>query len=300
MSSNIIYPFTTEQINVLRTIITITNSLSFIGCILVLVPQFIRRTASRFPSSLLNYFTISALIVAFSLLMSAIALAIDAKAPDDYQGYCVFQAILLQYFLLAAVFWWFIITLNFYLIVCKEKDTTLYIRIYHIVAWGCPFILTLLPLATNLMGPISPFWCWIKDHDASGVHKPGPVFGYFYIEVGLLITFGITLWSIVFRKLYQVKSVLPENSRKPPNIIVYVRNMLFIFSLFFIFFFLFMHRVFQNLFGYYLYWSWCLYVIAVGSLGIFTFLILGLRKKNFDLLRDCVLCRLKSGYEILN
>jgi len=299
MSNNIVYPFTTEQIFVLRTIITITNSLSFIGCILVLVPQIIRRAASRFPSSLFNYFTISALIVASALLMSAIAFGIDAKTPDDYQAYCVFQATLLQYFLLAAVFWWFIITLNFYLIICKEKDTTIYIRVYHLVAWGCPFILTLIPLVTNLMGPISPFWCWIKDHNDSGEHRPIPVFAYFYIEVGLLITFGIILWSIVFRKLYQVKSALPENSRKAP-IIVYMRNMLFIFSLFFIFFFLFLHRVFQNLFGNFLYWSWCLYVIAVGSLGIFTFLILGLRKKNFDLLRDCVLCRLKNGYEILN
>jgi len=186
------------------------------------------------------------------------------------------------------------------LIIYKEKDTNQYQIYYHTFCWGTSLVFTLTPWISNKMGPISPLWCWILDKTSTLELDPIPVFAYFYIEMGLALLVGSVLWLAVLIKIFKLSQVLPINSRKVDSV-SYSRHLLLLFWFFVIFIFLFIHRINVDVTRGNDFWAWCLYVVAVGIQGLFPFILLGIRKKNFILYRNFFCCNSKNNdYEQLD
>nr|XP_014343476.1 PREDICTED: G-protein coupled receptor 1-like [Latimeria chalumnae] len=108
---------------------------------------------------------------------------------------CNFQAWWLTYFDWCSLAWVCCITLNLYLNLVKETRTDRFELMYHIVAWGVPFILSCLPLFGDYYGPAGA-WCWITDSHVAWR------FGIWYIPLFILI-FLMTM--CYFRIIYVAK-----------------------------------------------------------------------------------------------
>jgi len=292
---------TLDQIHTLRILLTVVNSFSFFGGLFVVLTQLLRKQAPKYPSSMFFYMAYCELFLSGVFYIDIIGEMITPNILITNNTLCMAQAVLLQIGEISATCWWFIITVNFYLMVVKEMDT-LHLKLwYHIICWSTTIILTTIPLVTDKMGIISPLWCWIKDYkgaDMTSHNEMWPIFVYFYGEMGVMLVVGCILWILIFLKIHRVGRALPENARKIKPA-TNLRYMLFITSFLVIFMFLFLHRVFQDIFGMFVYWAWCLYVVVVGSPGIFTFFIFGFRVKNFLLWRKFFCCRMHD-YEPIN
>jgi len=291
---------TIDQIQTLRTLLTIVNSISFLGGLFVVLSLLLRRQLPKFPRSMFFYMVYCELLLSCTFFINIIGEAVNPNIIITNNTLCITQAVLLQISEVSATSWWFIITVNFYLMIVKEMDTNHLRNWYHAICWTATILLTIIPLLSNKMGVISPLWCWIKDYQDDNITKKvaWPIFVYFYGEVGILLAIGCILWILIFRKMRMASQALPENVRKF-KATTRIRYMLFITSFLLIFMFLFLHRVFEDIFEVFVYWPWCLYVIVVGCPGVFTFFIFGCRTKNFQLWRKFLCCNMNE-YEPIN
>ncbi|XP_064413397.1 si:dkey-100n23.5 isoform X3 [Latimeria chalumnae] len=182
------------------TIITVKRSsatFSLIGCIFMLFVIWLLRKYN----SLAQKMILSLSLAAF---FDSIAYVMGEVLADGVL--CNFQAWWLTYFDWCSLAWVCCITLNLYLNLVKETRTDRFELMYHIVAWGVPFILSCLPLFGDYYGPAGA-WCWITDSHVAWR------FGIWYIPLFILI-FLMTM--CYFRIIYVAKErVLLAEEIKP-------------------------------------------------------------------------------------
>lgn len=83
----------------------------------------------------------------------------DVSNLNAKSSLCSFQAFVLIYGFLSATFWWCIVAANLFLELylskfLKNRSVFLIFRkiVYHVVAWGVSFILSIIPVAASKMG----------------------------------------------------------------------------------------------------------------------------------------------------
>ena len=118
---------------------------------------------------------------------------------DEATPACYFQWFMSNYFLLAAILWIFLITMELYFTVILGKSIKNF-KLYHIFCWGFPLIATLLPLSTERVGVfVGNEWCYLIPGENSTAWTYGFwIFASFYIWVWL----SILVMLIIYARLY--------------------------------------------------------------------------------------------------
>jgi len=96
-------------------------------------------------------------------LMDDAQVMIEVFDLAQYDWVCTLQAIMFQYFGFAKITWGFMVSIWMIWILVLRKTSTLLILeiISHIIGWGLPIIVTIVPIFTDSYGDLGRF-CWIK------------------------------------------------------------------------------------------------------------------------------------------
>jgi hypothetical protein len=124
------------------------------GCVFVLVSVVLLRRYVAFPQRLILYLGVAA-------LFDSVALVVQGPKRID-TAWCDAQAWGVTYFHWSVLLWVIAITFNLFMLVTRNKRTEKWEWLYHVICWGVPFVVSLLPFTGNHYGP-SGLWCWIKD-----------------------------------------------------------------------------------------------------------------------------------------
>eukprot|EP00698_Gefionella_okellyi_P022818 TRINITY_DN7621_c0_g1_i1.p1 TRINITY_DN7621_c0_g1~~TRINITY_DN7621_c0_g1_i1.p1 ORF type:complete len:447 (-),score=46.38 TRINITY_DN7621_c0_g1_i1:112-1452(-) len=143
---------------VLATTQRVTSSLSFIGCLYVVVTfcafEDIRKRINFRLATMLAVSDIGQQICTFL-----------GTPGDESPNLCLFQAIFLSYTTLCTIIWPLFIAITLFLIVVKhDAHVERLEKWFHLFAWGVPVILTLLPFSTWPWGPAG-ILCWITQNN---------------------------------------------------------------------------------------------------------------------------------------
>ena len=150
---------------IIKTVALISSTLSFIGSLFIVVSWMLFARLRTFPFRLVLYLSIAD--IGNSL---ATILAIAEKGMDEPNGcvktsvLCSISGFLMQFFEVASFFWILNISINLYLILVKKVGNAIFgfEKTYHLLAWGVPLILAVIPVFLDAYGDAGS-WCWIKE-----------------------------------------------------------------------------------------------------------------------------------------
>jgi len=128
----------------------------------------------------------------------------DAGGADTHvgsgEGLCLVQSLLIAYFQLASFLWSVSIAFTLHMAFLKEKHSFspqhigAHEKYYHLVCWGAPFFLSLLPFTTDSYGDTGG-WCWIKT-------ELGKDSIWRFIQFYIWLWIGIVYTAMIFRLIY--------------------------------------------------------------------------------------------------
>jgi hypothetical protein len=145
-------------------------------------------------------------------LIASVGIALGKTQDGSFA--CWFQGIVTNYNYLSAIMWSTVIMYQVYLIVCKRgviKDLTG----AHILCWGLPLVVTLLPLSTNTYAndDANSGWCFIGNRSNSP--SWGLLFWFivaYYLWVWIAIMLNIIFMCGIVYKLYRMQEI-PQRVR---------------------------------------------------------------------------------------
>lgn len=201
--------FTDEQARVLEHINVIVSVFSFVGSTFILWAFWKLRDVRSFVFQLVRW-------VAFSDVGYSIGNFLgDAGGNSEThigasQGLCTFQAVLISYFGLASMLWSAAIAFTLHKAFLQGdegfrspsvNEKWIY---YHLVCFGWPVVVTLLPFTTDGYGDTGG-WCWIKtDNSIDRAWR--------YIQLYLPLWFIIVYNMYVYVSVYQKMSALSNSA----------------------------------------------------------------------------------------
>ena len=138
-----------KKVNVIVALISV--SLSFFVVLSFLIFRKMRRSVFM-------------MFIFFISLCDLIANASVFFPGTDESIWCFFQGIFMQYFYSVSFIWTMILTYNMYSLGTKGK-LGVDIKTFHLIAWGVPLVLALLPLTTETYRSAKDDddWCWINS-----------------------------------------------------------------------------------------------------------------------------------------
>ncbi len=100
--------------------------------------------------------------IAFCDFFSAMAMVIGNTSTGSTA--CYYQGIVNNYFTLASIFWTMVIGYEVHLVVWYHRVQT-DLRLFSIIIWTLPLILSLIPLSTSTYGNDdgTPGWCFLNE-----------------------------------------------------------------------------------------------------------------------------------------
>lgn len=127
-------------------------------------------------------------------------------------AFCMTQALFIGYFQLTSLFWAISIAFTLHMAFLRENPDFAPSSIhehdkkYHLVCWGIPLILTILPLFTGSYGDTGG-WCWIMSRNAmDNVWR----FLQFYLWLFLGIGYNCFVFLSIFQKIKQMQAMSGE------------------------------------------------------------------------------------------
>eukprot|EP00003_Mantamonas_plastica_P012395 TRINITY_DN222_c0_g1_i2.p2 TRINITY_DN222_c0_g1~~TRINITY_DN222_c0_g1_i2.p2 ORF type:complete len:214 (-),score=55.94 TRINITY_DN222_c0_g1_i2:234-875(-) len=180
------------------------------------------------------------------------------------------QAVLIQWTGTTSICLWFCIVLNLYQMIVREQFIQADIfaateKRYIAFSTLMPLMLTIAPWAEGKFGSLG-FWCWIE-----GVDNGAWEFAFLYCIMGVLLIFGVFFWILVMVKMKKVTDV---------DAITFGRHVYFVFIFFSVFFYMFAHRVWQQVDPKHPIFALDLgHAIALSSIGLDGFLVFGTTKE---------------------
>jgi len=156
---------------------------------------------------------------------------------------CTFQGAMLQFGYLAATFWWGLIALNIFMEVCFMNLLKLdsawgkWARIifYHVVGWGVPFVLMVIPASADRI-KFAPggTYCFVSAEDNQAYQLT-----FWFLPVGITLLLGFTFFTVAIIRITVMMFVL----RKLDQMWRYIRLLVFIFLYLFLFCFIFSYHI---------------------------------------------------------
>lgn len=95
----------------------------------------------------------------------------------EQQSTCIFQAFWMTMLDWSVLAWVCCMTFNLYINVVHQRATDGFERYYHLVAWGVPFALAIIPLAAQQYGPAGAWW-YVRVEKAGLFHLLGPPYKF--------------------------------------------------------------------------------------------------------------------------
>lgn len=174
----------------LLTVNMVLGVLSAVALVAVLLLTHVLRLREKGTYQLIFWLCVADLLSCFKRMMW------DQR--ENAVG-CFFQAILGQYPYIASFLWTCCICHTYYVAVIEGQMDwdKRYLCKYHLICWGVPLVLGVLPLTTGSYGPTEVGWCWIVNDDSNHIGTAWR-FVCFYIPLWLCLTFN----CVMLTKLY--------------------------------------------------------------------------------------------------
>jgi hypothetical protein len=145
------------------------------------------------------------LYLAIASILQPLTYFFDSYDLAGDQGWCRFMGIMTQYIDWVAVLWISCITFTVCIGAVLYKPTDKLEIPYHVICWGIPVILALIPLIELTYG-LAGLWCWIRS---SINDEPLPLgiafqFTLYYIPIAiiaiLIVSMSMTVVIIIHRR----------------------------------------------------------------------------------------------------
>lgn len=150
----------------LQLFMRLASSLSCIFCFIVILLYLLYENISKKSYNKLIFY------IALSDFFSAIGGLFGKSKNGTFN--CIIQSILTNYFPLTSIFWTVVIAYLLFDIlnkpnITRKKDTMIVEKWVHIICWGLPFLLTILPLTTTDYGTFDgeDGWCFLRPRHGS-------------------------------------------------------------------------------------------------------------------------------------
>ncbi|KAL6072156.1 hypothetical protein QOT17_005802 [Balamuthia mandrillaris] len=266
---------TDEEYDAVQILQSLFGWLSYLGSLFIIASYFLHPKLRTFPSNMVAMTCLSAHISAFAFILPTFAgykevwcggdeEAYTSTTTDEHNGrtqdyspdyeelsmsspLCTFQGVVLQYGFETGTFWWCLIAVNMavQLIWGAKKTQNKRLQnilqiVYHILAWGIPALLVLIPLAADkFYFEASGTFCFVSsEHDLAWQ------LSVWFIPVALLLFVGTICFSISMFMLLRLTFIAGNNSKQRFNTcIVYLRLILFVSVFLLIYAFIFAHRI---------------------------------------------------------
>jgi len=191
-------PFNPAEARTLFIVTLVGASLSFVGCVFVVLSYACKVTNRTFPFKLVMWLCVAN---AFSSVAYFVSLLVHGDAGIDKDGCdqtfgCLIGAIMTQFFDVASFLWMGVIAFNMYKVMVSGvgREAEGYERSYHCFAWGFSFVLVLGCLFTGSFGDAGN-WCWIKqNHQAAR-------FGFYYFPLLSVFVYNCACFYLVQRSV---------------------------------------------------------------------------------------------------
>eukprot|EP00762_Andalucia_godoyi_P004933 ANDGO_01403.mRNA.1 G-protein coupled receptor 1 len=148
--------FSPYEVFVLRCVVTVSASLSFLGSIFVLLSFSLLHRTRSFQRVLDEMQMLRSQAVAD--LISAVSFLLNWWSYD--YTVCLVEGVLMQFATLCTILWGSAFAIQTFLVVKRHKRLA-HPWVYHVATWGIAFCASFVPLIPkNQYGPSSPVWCW--------------------------------------------------------------------------------------------------------------------------------------------
>jgi len=265
-------PFNDAQVKWLVVIFLILNICSVLGTSFVALTNFVFK--NKYPVRLAIYFALCTGTLSLVLLIGW-SLHGFLGDGDKSTWLCHIQGSLNQFLNTSALFWWFFITVNMYSTFVLKRELHGKLEAYmHLISWGLPFILTVIPASLSEMYFLG-MWCWI-----AGNHRGLFQFIFYYVPLGAVCLGSGVLWAFVVAHLFRRAKKNTAYAATYP--LPALRYMIFTFIFLVMFSFTLMHRLYiaisdeQDT----PYALLLMNIVCTSSQGFFSFLAFGLKRKN--------------------
>eukprot|EP00457_Paulinella_chromatophora_P006714 gb/GEZN01006733.1/.p1 GENE.gb/GEZN01006733.1/~~gb/GEZN01006733.1/.p1 ORF type:complete len:330 (-),score=36.45 gb/GEZN01006733.1/:576-1565(-) len=196
------WKFRDDESEVLEKLIVTMSILSFIGSIFIIACYNKFSEIRSFAFRLVFFVSVADMGTALGNFLG------DAGGNADTwmsagTGLCLFQAMVLSFFNLASMLWSVSIAFTLhqaFLLENKEYHSPLVehkMQYYHVICWGWPALMTVLPLITSSYGDTGG-WCWINANDAASKTW---LLLQFYIPLWVFISYNLWVYVKVYRKM---------------------------------------------------------------------------------------------------
>jgi len=261
---------TADEFNTLYLTFVSLSVISLILCVFVAITYIVFK--NTFPARIILFMSVCVSITHLS------DLAILFEGPKLYNDHaaCFLQGLVLQFSAVSTVLWWSCITVNLYVSFILGHPPSDFERSMHLICWPFSLLFTIIPAATKSYGVVG-LWCWINE--------PIQQFTFYYLELAVCLITGVFIWGSSISKVLKMRerSLTLSVRNYIPHYVV--RQIVFAVWLFFVFAFMFTHRVYDHFTkskGRFDYQLEVAHVIGLCSQGIFVFLIFGLKREHWD------------------
>lgn len=188
----------------MHTIMRCEAALSILACSSII---FIY---TRFPRMRTWSYTLVVIMVACSIGGNA-ALFIAIEDPNESQGLCIFQGVIVQFFDLAVSLWSVVIAYSLYtVVVLQQRIQGSFKRNCHVFVWGVSLMMTLVPFTTGSYGSAG-MWCWIQA-PAGDTQQWAHDAGTIWRILCMFLPIWINIFAIAFF-YYRVSSTIANYTR---------------------------------------------------------------------------------------
>jgi len=183
------FVFSESQEHFLDYALYISCGLSMMGTAFIIMTFILFPKTRTFGTKLIFFLSISDFMTSLSWF------------PWDFDyDFCLFQASILQFFMVASYFWSLAIAISLFqaFFLEKQEEPRKTIMIYHVLNWGYPLVTVILCLAFKKFGVVGN-WCWISD--------PQDYFRLFvYVPMTLILVFICLNYIFIRLKMQGLQS----------------------------------------------------------------------------------------------
>jgi len=155
---------TDADIQTISTVGLISCCMSIIGSSMVIIAFILFPSLRTFRGRFVFFLSIANFMWTLSMLIS-LSSFLKGSTSEINLPFCEFLGFVLQFFARSENFWIGSIAVYLYLSIVKRKNLKEYEWLFHVLSWGVPFILSLIPWFIPGGYGIAGSWCWLHYNE---------------------------------------------------------------------------------------------------------------------------------------
>lgn len=212
--------FSSFQDSQLNTIAIVVSCFSLLGSCFVMVCFVAIPRLRNFGFKLVFMLACSEAFYSIAYLMGS---------PEAESFLCKLQALMLSFFSLSSLLWTSAISYTLVRSVTQPRRIGIHLKepSFHIVAWGIPLILALLPMLTESYGKQDAHFCWIKNEGIDNFWR----FFQFYVPLFACIVYNALCYQKASKTVHHAQVVNAMDQTNEPKIETPRRRSLLLYPL---------------------------------------------------------------------